>query len=112
LIGDTFGFDPSLAPGEVFRSMGQAMLLMNNDQVNAQVNSKPGSGTMLATLLESEKDDDAAVRQLFLALLARPATDREVTISLNHVKRIGKRGPAFEDLLWSLINSAEFTTKR
>ncbi|HEX3869364.1 MAG TPA: DUF1549 domain-containing protein, partial [Pirellulales bacterium] len=50
LIGDTFGFDPSLAPGEVFRSMGQAMLLMNNDQLQAQINAASDSGTMLSKL--------------------------------------------------------------
>jgi hypothetical protein len=112
LVNDAFGYDPSLPPTEVFRSMGQAMMLMNNDQLNAQITAKRGSGTMLAKLLEAETDDDAAVRQLFLALLARRATDREVKIALDHIKRVKHRGPAFEDLQWSLINSAEFTTKR
>jgi hypothetical protein len=33
-------------------------------------------------------------------------------LALEHVAELDDRGAAFEDLLWSLINSAEFTTKR
>jgi hypothetical protein len=112
IVAEAFGFDPSLSQDEVFRTMGQAMLLMNNEQLQAQITSQPGSGTMLAKLLEDEADDKAAVDRLFRLLLARGPTAKETTIALGHVKEVGRRGEAFEDLLWSLINSAEFTVRK
>lgn len=112
LVAETFGFDPSLTPEEISRTINQAMLLMNNDQLQAQINAKPDSGTMLGKLLAAEKDDAAAFHRLFQIVLARKPSEKEVGLAMDHVKSVGDRGPAFEDLLWSLINSTEFTTRR
>lgn len=112
LINEAFGFDPSLNAEEIRRTLSQAMLLMNNDQLQAQVNASPDSGTVLAKLLASEQDDKVVVDRLFRLLFARAPSEKEVKIALDHVAEIKDRGPAFEDVLWSLLNSAEFTTKR
>lgn len=112
IVAETFGFDPSLTPAEVARTINQAMLLMNNDQLHAQINAKPDSDTVLSKLLAAEKDDRTAFVQLFQIVLARQPTDKEITVALDHAKSINNRGDAFEDLLWSLINSTEFTTRR
>jgi uncharacterized protein DUF1549/uncharacterized protein DUF1553 len=112
IVSETFGFDPSLRPEDVSRTLGQAMLLMNNDQLQAQVNAKPDSGTALSKLLAGEPDNAKAVSNLFQLVLARKPTEPESKISLEHISTQSNRGAAFEDLLWSLINSAEFTTKR
>ncbi|MGE3806327.1 MAG: hypothetical protein AB7K24_16790, partial [Gemmataceae bacterium] len=81
-------------------------------QVNAQIKAGAESGTLLARLLQAEADDKKAVEMLFEQVLARRATDREVEIALEHIRSVGNRGEGFEDLLWSLINTAEFTTRR
>jgi hypothetical protein len=112
IVAETFGFDPSLSPETVTRTMNQAMLLMNNDQLQAQINAAPESGTVLSKLLASEEDDAAVVDKMFLLVLARKPKASEREIALEHLKSVNERGPAFEDLLWSLINSTEFTTKR
>src|SRR5207248_1629991 len=104
IVAETFGFDPSLTAEEVCRTMNQAMLLMNNDQLHAQINAKPDSGTMLSKLLFAEPDDRTAFVRLFKILLARQPADKEIAVALEHVRSIGDRGNAFEDLLWSLIN--------
>lgn len=111
-IAETFGYDPARSSDEVMRTMSQALLLMNNKQLHAQVNGKPGSGTVLSKLLAAEKDDKAAFEKLFQIVLARKPTEREVSIALEHVASVDDRVEAFEDLLWSLINSTEFTTRR
>ena len=49
---------------------------------------------------------------LFQQVLVRRPTDKEVKITLEHVASIGKRGEAFEDIYWSLINTTEFVTRR
>jgi hypothetical protein len=112
IVAEKFSSDPSYAPEEVSRSMGQAMLLMNNEQIQEQIIAEPKSGTLLSKLLQKETDDRAAVTALFQQVLARRPTDKEIAIALEHVAAIGQRGPAFEDILWGLINSAEFTTRR
>jgi hypothetical protein len=92
--------------------MQQAMFLMNNRQVQAQINADPASGTMLARLLAAEPDDERAVVRLYERVLARHPTTQEVSLAVAHLRRVGDRGAGFEDLLWSMINSAEFLSRR
>src|SRR5207249_9427768 len=96
----------------VARTMQQAMLLMNNKQIQAQVNADPNSGTMLAKLLAEQKDNEAAVTKLYQQVLARRPTTQEVSLAQEHMKSLGSRNAAFEDLLWGMINSAEFLSRR
>jgi hypothetical protein len=112
LVCDQFGFDPSYAPEELTRTLGQAMFLMNNAQVQAQIDADPKSGTRLAKLLAAVPDDTAAAVALFRQVLGRRPTEKELGVVLDHVREVGRRGPAFEDVLWGLVNSAEFTTRR
>ena len=112
LVNEAFGFDPSSDYANVNRTMQQAMLLMNNKQVQAQVNADPTSGTMLSKLLTEEKDNEAAIGKLYLKVLARKQTTQETSLALDHLKSVGARNIGFEDLLWGLINSAEFLSRR
>ena len=112
LVNEAFGFDPSAEQSNVARTMQQAMLLMNNKQVQAQVNADPASGTMLAKLIADETDNEAAVARLYQKVLARKPTTQEISLGIDHVKTAGNRTTGFEDLLWGLINSAEFLSRR
>lgn len=112
LVNEAFGFDPSAEQSNVARTMQQAMLLMNNKQIQAQVNADPKSGTVLAKLLVEEKDNDAAIAKLYQKVLARKPTSQEVSIATEHLKSVGERKAGFEDLLWGMINSAEFLARR
>ena len=53
---------------------------------------------------------EASSRLGVLSLLA--AVLWVVSLALDHVRSIGKRNAAFEDLLWGMINSAEFLSRR
>jgi hypothetical protein len=112
LIAEAFGYDPSVSPDEIPRTINQAMLMMNNKQLHAQINAKPESGTMLSKLLQVEKDDRKTVVKLFKLVLARKPSSRESKIATDHIRSVTDRPAAFEDLLWSLINTTEFTSKR
>jgi hypothetical protein len=102
----TFGYDPSQRRDEVAGSIPQALAMMNSPTVGAALR---GSGrTMLARLLSEIKDDEALVQELYLKVLARQATQSEITTCLLHAKQIGSRTEAFEDILWGLVNSTEF----
>jgi hypothetical protein len=111
-VNEAFGYDPSAEQANVARTMQQAMLLMNNKQIQAQVNADPASGTVLSKLLVEEKDDEAAVEKLYVKVLARKPTSQEVAIARDHLKAIGNRYTGFEDLLWGMLNSAEFLSRR
>jgi hypothetical protein len=83
---------------------------MNNPLVNQKLQAK---GTnLLARILTSYASDDEALRMVYLRTLARRPTDRELTRCKEHIARVGNRAEAYEDLLWALINSTEFQTKR
>ncbi|QDU96426.1 DUF1549 domain-containing protein [Lignipirellula cremea] len=112
LVNEAFGYDPSFRDQDIPRTMTQAMFLMNNPQVQDQINAQADSGTFLASLLAGQPTDSGAIERLYEAVLARRPQAREVEICLAHIKTLPDRGAAFEDLLWSLLNSAEFTTRR
>jgi len=112
LVDDAFGFDPSFSDENIVRTMKQAMFLMNNTQIQKQMDASPGSGTFLAKLLQRETEDRKVVTRLFQGVLARSPSAKEMEIVLGHLKQVGDREAGFEDILWSLINSTEFTTRR
>ncbi len=112
LVSDAFGFDPSSDASNVSRTMQQAMLLMNNEQIQKQIDASPGSGTMLARVVESEADDAKAVTRLYENVLARKPNAEEIELAKKHIGKVGERKAAYEDLLWSLVNGAEFLSRR
>ncbi len=112
LVQDAFGYDPSFPDSRIIRTMKQAMFLMNNEQIQRQIDASPKSESFLSKLLVAEQDDQLAVLKLYHAVLARSPSQKEREIVARHLAKTNDRGAAFEDLLWSLINSAEFTTRR
>jgi hypothetical protein len=112
LVNEAFGFDPSSEAHNVARTMQQAMFLMNNDQIQKQIDASPGSNTVLARIVSEETDDAKAIGRLYQSVLARKATEKEIDIGRKHIAKVGERKTAYEDLLWSMINSAEFLSRR
>jgi hypothetical protein len=110
LVKSEFNFDPSLKADEVEGSVPQALLLMNNPQINQRIQAR---GTnLLARILTYYTQDDEALRMLYLRTLARKPTDREMDKCRDYIRKAGDRTEAFEDILWALLNSTEFQTKR
>jgi hypothetical protein len=105
-----FGFDPSTKAEEIEGSVSQALLLMNSPAINQKIQAK---GTnLLAGILKTYAEDDEAVRNVYLRVLARVPTDRELIRCREHIANTRNRAEAYEDLLWALINSTEFQMKR
>lgn len=100
-----FGFDPSSPDDDVQLSIPQALLLMNSPQLAAAMSGK--RNTALQRLLTEMNDDEALVEELYLRCLGREPRDTEIQTCLSYVTEVGNRVEAFEDILWSLINSTE-----
>lgn len=104
----TFGYDPSEDRDDVAGSIPQALWMMNSDLTNRMLSSGP----TLRTLLERERNDEAVTVELYLRCLAREPKTAELKTCLEHVQAAPSRQEAFEDILWSLINSTEFLYRK
>jgi hypothetical protein len=104
-----FESDPSLKADEVEGSIPQALFLMNNPAVCGKLQAR---GELLGGILKDNTDDSKAVTTLYLRVLARKPTDRELTRCREYIEKVGNRADAFEDIAWTLLNSTEFQTKR
>jgi hypothetical protein len=111
LVNEAFGFDPSLAAENIARTLQQAMFMMNNKQVQQQINAADDN-TVLAKLMAETADDNVVITKLYERVLARKPNQRELEIAGQHITKLGDRKAALEDVLWSLLNSAEFTSRR
>src|SRR5262245_14756506 len=107
---EEFRFDPSLKSDDIEGSISQALILMNNPQINQRLGAT--GATVLGRILSSNTSDEEALQAVYLRALARKPTDREKQKCLSYIKKVGNQAEAFEDILWALINSTEFQTKR
>lgn len=105
-----FGFDPSIANEDVLGTIPQALFLMNSQQLQRAIEAR--RNTMLGELLAKYPDNRAAVDALYLEVLARKPNDDEVKTCGEYLGSVGNRREAFEDILWALINSTEFVSRR
>jgi hypothetical protein len=105
-----FGYDPSLPAADVTGTIPQALFLMNSPVLNARVRAH--EGTPLARLLRETSEDEAVVARLYLQTIAREPSPQEVKTCLDYLAEVGDRSEAFEDILWTLLNSTEFLTRR
>jgi hypothetical protein len=110
-FNQAFGYDPSERREEVSGSVQQALALMNSPMINQAISARRFDGG-LGQLLRESRDNEAVAMELYLRTLAREPSREELTICLDHVRQVGERGEAFEDILWSLVNSTEFLHRR
>ena len=87
-------------------SMVQALHLMNSDKLQAKLAHKSGRAAKLG---QEGKASEEIVNELYLALYSRWPSDEEKRVALEAFKGEGtKRHEAVEDIIWALINTAEF----
>lgn len=106
-----FGYDPSTRRDEVTGSIPQALLMMNSFLLGRVLNARQ-PGSELGQLLSSTSDDQRVAIELYLRTLAREPGPDELAACQEYVRASGSRAEAFEDILWSLVNSKEFMHRR
>jgi hypothetical protein len=89
-------------------SIVQALHLMNSKLMQEKLASKDAAARV-QRLAESQLTPEEIVTELYLACYTRPPSDEELKITTAAFTAEGAtRRSATEDILWSLLNSAEF----
>jgi hypothetical protein len=109
-ISDVFGYDPSTLRDEVTASIPQSLLLMNSPEINKAISS--GATSRIGRMITEFDDDEDLTIEIYLRCYARSPKDSEIKTCLEYVKEVRNRREAFEDIVWALINSAEFRHRR
>jgi RNA polymerase sigma factor (sigma-70 family) len=91
-------------------STAQTLLWMNSPAVQQRIDA--WGRDLLARILPAYPDDRDALRQVYLCMLARLPTDREAAQLRAYLGSAKNRTEAFMDILWALVNSAEFQQPR
>ncbi|OYW17707.1 MAG: hypothetical protein B7Z55_12000, partial [Planctomycetales bacterium 12-60-4] len=105
-----FTFDPSTPQEDLTGNVQQSLFLMNTPMFRNATASTGGS--KLAQILRTQSDDQDAVAEVYLLTLSREPSDRELKVCQQYIRDVGNRGEAYEDLLWGLLNSSEFLSRR
>ncbi|MBL6764582.1 MAG: DUF1553 domain-containing protein [Verrucomicrobiae bacterium] len=84
----------------------QSLHLMNSDELQSRLSAADGRAAALAA---GDAGPEEIVRQIYLAAYARPPTVDELRVASGAFSGDGvSRQGAIEDIMWALINSAEF----
>ncbi|MFQ5730777.1 MAG: DUF1549 domain-containing protein [Planctomycetaceae bacterium] len=102
-----FKINPSVPQRDMEGSIQQALLLMNNRALQPRLKNGP-----LKRRLAAIRDNERMIEELYLGVLARTPRSAETQRGLRFLKRVKNRTEAIEDLIWVLVNSTEFITKR
>ena len=87
-------------------TLGQVLHLLNSPHVNDKITSPSGRAAQRAA---SPHSADDIITELYLATLARPPREDERAAALTAFNTTNaNRRNATEDILWALLNSAEF----
>lgn len=106
-----FGFDPSTPRDELTGSIPEALFMMNSSLL-ARVIATPDNTNLITRISTSVLAEEDIVSELYLSTLGREPTDGELKIAMEHVNAESNLRESLEDLLWALINSPEFFTRR
>ncbi len=92
-------------------NLAQSLHLINSADIQNKIASDSGNAARLAS--EKERERVAKIRDLYLASLARDPSVDETKSLLEYLDRKSQEGedkirPAYEDIVWTLINTKEF----
>jgi len=110
---DLFGRPPRESPCECERGTGvmlsQALNLVNGPTI-ADAIAAPNN--RIAKLVATEQNDAKVVDELFIAILCRPASPREIEVGISAIREGDDRLKGAQDLAWALLNSPAFLFNR
>jgi hypothetical protein len=105
-----FGIDPSTPKDEITGTIPQSLMMMNSRRFRAGMSAR--AETRLGAILKDHRDNHEALKAVYLLVLAREPATSEIEICDEYIKDSPGRPEAFEDIIWSLVNSSEFISRR
>ncbi|MFM8274037.1 MAG: DUF1553 domain-containing protein [Gemmata sp.] len=84
----------------------QALYLANHPHLRDKI---AGAGGRVARLVADVPDDAKRIEEVFLWTVGRPPSKNDLAASLEYVKTSPTARSGLEDLMWSLINTREFS---
>ncbi len=105
-----FGIDPSVPKDDVIGTIPQSLMMMNSRNFRARMSAR--GNTPVVKILAEHKNNADALQALYLLVLAREPSTEEVRICSDYIAEVKDRPEAFEDMMWSLVNSSEFISRR
>ena len=105
-----FGRPESTTACECERSqdanLAQSLHLLNSEQMQTKLAEDSGRAAMLAA--DELRSDIEKVTELYRLSLSRSPNEIELKTMLTYLGAKANRREAYEDLIWSLLNSKEF----
>jgi hypothetical protein len=86
-------------------SLGQSLFLMNDQFFLQKIHADKSLADQLG---RSREDDPKKIERLFLTVLSRQPSEREMTTAMAHVASEEQPLSAYRNLLWVLLNTKEF----
>jgi Protein of unknown function (DUF1553)/Protein of unknown function (DUF1549) len=87
-------------------SLAQNLHLLNSKEMQAKLSVETGRAAKLAA--DASQPDEAKIRDLYRLAFSREPNDEELKMTLAYLAEKPNRREAFEDVVWSLVNSKEF----
>ena len=106
-----FGFDPSVLREDLTGSIPEALFLMNSGELQQLIGNSAQSSEVSRLLRQFQSNEDL-VAELYLACLGREPTQAESRLTSDYLQTSESRREGVEDLMWALVNSPEFMSKR
>ena len=101
-----YGAGAGQPQGDFFATADQALFAANGGSINAWV---APAGDNVTERVVKQNDPRAAAEELYLTVLTRPPTNEETTQVTNYLtNRAADKSAAAQELVWGLLNSAEF----
>ena len=110
MFDNLFGIDPSVPKDDVIGNIPQSLMMMNSRIFRARMAAR--GNTPVVKILSEQKTNRDALRELYLLVLSREPSESEIGICTDYIAEVKDRPEAFEDLMWSLVNSSEFISRR
>jgi hypothetical protein len=106
-----FGRPESSSACECERSseanLAQSLHLLNSGEIQGKLTAGNGRAAIFGG--DKARDHQAKIRELYLLTFAREPNGEEMSIALAHIQKAGENArPAYEDIVWALINTKEF----
>jgi hypothetical protein len=87
-------------------TLAQILHLLNSSEVHAKLSSSEGRAAALAA--ESNRSNADKLGDIYLLAYARLPSSDELERALPHIEGKGGNQEAYEDVIWTLVNSKEF----